>query len=151
VAIAAHWPASCEQSWRRSGALDAGIQKWHAPGGARLVAVQCFQGAYQALSIIYLVGVRRTVTGPMRFRIYIDTGNGPEPRTKTAILGVLSFRPKSGRLTVFDKARGIADCGIYSVFRLHGHSFVPVEARAKTPCDNKPPFAPTRWPKLPLP
>jgi hypothetical protein len=146
-----HWPTSCERSWRQSGAVGAGIDRWPAQGRTHLVAVECFEGAYQARSVIYLVGARRAVTGPMRFRIYVDLGNGPKPRTQTAILGVLSFRPMSGRLTVLDKGRGIADCGIYSVFRLHAKAFVPVEARAKTACDNKPPFDPTRWPKLPLP
>jgi hypothetical protein len=88
----------------------------------------------------------------MRFRVYVDPGNGvPRLQLTTSILGDLSFRPRSGRLTVLDKARGVGDCGIYSVFRLRAHAFMPIEARAKTACDGKPPFDPTRWPKLPLP
>ena len=77
-------------------------------------------GAYQGRSILYFVGSRSTVTGPLHLRTYVDTRRGPKARAKTAILGDISFQPKSRRLTVFDKARGFGDCGIYSVFRLRG-------------------------------
>ena len=61
-----------------------------------------------------------------------------------------SFTPATGRLVVFDKSRGIGDCGIYSVFRLDGSRFVPAATRAKVACDGKSGGGPTRWPKLPL-
>ena len=146
------WPASWEHSWRQTGVPGAGIEKWPVRGGVHVVAVECFEGPYQGVSIVYLVRSRARVTGPLRFRIYADAGNGvPTARTRTGVAGVLTFHPRSGRLTVLDKARGLGDCGIYSVFRLGKKSFVPVEARAKTACDGKPPFDPGRWPKLPLP
>jgi hypothetical protein len=52
---------------------------------------------------------------------------------------------------VFDKIRGIGDCGFYSVFKLTSDRFVPTEARAKTKCDGKGGGGPEHWPKLPLP
>jgi hypothetical protein len=146
-----HWPASCERSWRNSGGQGAGIETWRTRPGVRLVAVDCFTGAYQGVAMLYLVGPHAAVKGPLRLRIYVDRGNGPQVRTATTILGNLSFVPRTGRLTVFDKARGLGDCGIYSVFHLRGGVFVPVEVRAKTACDGRPPFDPRRWPKLPLP
>jgi len=88
----------------------------------------------------------------LRLRLYVDTGDGiPRVRTRTMILGNLSFHAMSGRLTVLDKWRGLGDCGVYSVFRLRGGAFAPVEARAKTACNGKPPYDPTRWRRLPLP
>jgi uncharacterized protein DUF1176 len=146
------WPASCERSWAKTGASGAGIQTWPAGHGVHLVAVRCFVGAYQGVSMLYLLPARGSAGSPLPFRIYVDRGDGvPRVQRTTAVLGVLSFHPRSGRLAVFDKARGIGDCGIYSVFGLRARVFVPVEARAKTACDGKPPFEPTRWPKLPLP
>jgi hypothetical protein len=103
------------------------------------------------VSILYLVSPARAVTGPLRFRMYVDVGKGPKPRMTTAILGNLSFATKTGRLTVFDRARGIGDCGIWSAFELRGHAFVPVEVRAKAACDGEDAFKPKRWPQLPLP
>jgi hypothetical protein len=146
------WPASCERAWTASGSPGAGIAVWPARRGAHLVAVSCFLGPYQGVSMLYLLPASGGAGGALRFRIYVDPGTGvPTVRSTTAILGVLTFHPRSGRLTVLDKARGIGDCGIYSVFRLRGAVFVPVQARAKTACDGKPPFNPRRWPKLPLP
>jgi hypothetical protein len=146
------WPASCERSWRKTRAAGARIDVWPARHGAHLVAVQCFRGAYQGLSMLYILPAHGPARDALRFRIYVDPGNGvPRVRTRTAILGDLSFRPTSGRLTIFDRARGLGDCGIYSVFRLRAGAFVPVEARAKTVCDAKAPFDPRRWPKLSLP
>ena len=59
-------------------------------------------------------------------------------------------RAAAGKLDLFDRARGIGDCGIYSVFRFNGSRFVPVVARAKAACDGESGGGPTRWPKLPL-
>jgi uncharacterized protein DUF1176 len=146
------WPASCERSWAKTGASGAGIQTWPAGHRVRLVAVRCFVGAYQAVSMLYLLPAHGTSGSALRFRIYVDPGSGvPRVHSTTAVLGVLSFDPRSGRLTVLDKARGVGDCGIYSVFGLRARAFVPLEARAKTACDGGPPFDPARWPKLPLP
>ena len=61
-----------------------------------------------------------------------------------------NFNPKTKRLIVFDKGRGLGDCGFFSVFRLAGDRFIPVEARAKLTCNGKG-ADPTRWPKLPTP
>jgi hypothetical protein len=147
-----HWPASCERSWTAGGTPGAGIASWRAAAGARLVAVDCFLGAYQGVSILYLAGPGRQAAGPLRLRLYVDEGNGrPTARSETSVLGALSFDPGSRRLTVFDKARGLGDCGIYSVLRLRAGAFVPVESRAKTACDGRPPFDPRRWPRLPSP
>jgi hypothetical protein len=146
-----HWPASCERSWRSSGATGAGVELWRTRAGGHLVAVSCFLGAYQGTSMLYLLPARGGGR-LLRLRLYVDTGDGiPRARTRTMILGNLAFHPSSGRLAVLDKWRGLGDCGVYSVFRLRRGAFRPVEARAKTSCNGKPPYDPTRWPKLPLP
>ena len=70
---------------------------------------------------------------------------------ETKILGVLEFRPSTGRLVVFDKFRGAGDCGIYSVFQLQKTRFTPRAVRAKVDCNCKGPLNPLRWPLLPKP
>jgi hypothetical protein len=146
-----HWPASCERDWQTGNPGTAGVQVWNTSGsraGAKLVSVDCILGAYQGTQRLWLVGPGRTVT-PITFHVYEDPGTGkPTPMRKAEILGDLQFTPANGRLTIFDKARGIGDCGIYSVFKLGGTQFVPVETRAKTACNGKLAGGPTRWPKL---
>lgn len=145
-----HWPASCEREWQTTQPDFAGISTWNA-GARKLVMVDCFLGAYQGVQMIYLVDSAKKVVGPARLHIYVDTGNGkPTLRYQTRILGVANFDPKTNRLVVFDKARGIGDCGFFSVFKLVGDRFLPVEARAKLACDGKG-ADPSRWPKLPTP
>ena len=150
-----HWPSSCERSWRAAGAGAAGaagIGAWPVPGGKRLVEVSCFLGAYQGVSMLYLAGGDRQAVGPLALRAYRDPGSGvPTVTRETQILGTFAFSPRTGILLVLDKFRGVGDCGIYSTFRLATDRFVPVEVRAKTACDGKPPYDPLRWPRLPLP
>jgi hypothetical protein len=148
-----HWPVSCERRWRQSGPPPvAGVSAWRTKEGAHVVTVTCFLGAYQPAQLVYFLPPNGKARGPLRFRIYEDPGNGmPKPVTETQLVGVLLFNPTKSRLTVIEKARGLGDCGIYSVFHLQGGGFLPVEARAKTACNGKPPFDPTRWPRLPTP
>jgi hypothetical protein len=147
-----HWPAGCESDWQTGHPEIAGIDVWTAPASRKLVGVTCFTGAYQGTTMLYLVDGAGRRTGPLKLRIYQDPGSGKPTLTTTAKpLGVLGYTPKTRVLTIFDKARGPADCGIYSTFRLAGSRFVPVSARAKTACDGKPPYDPTRWPRLPVP
>ncbi len=146
------WPSSCERDWRTTGMPGAGLRAWKTSDGRRLVEVSCYFGAYQGVVMLYLVDLDRRVTGPLALRGYQDPGSGKlRPAKLTKILGYLVFAPKTGILTVFEKFRGLADCGLFSTFRLDGDAFTTVSVRAKTACNGKPPFDPTRWPKLPLP
>ncbi len=147
-----HWPASCERDWREAGAPGtAGVDVRRTASELRLVMVACSLGAYQGTSMLYLVDARARPTGPLGLRIYEDPGTGKlRLATRTRTLGVMSFTRSSGLLEVFDKFRGLGDCGIYSTFRLRGRRFVPLVARAKKACDGKGPYDPRRWPRLPI-
>lgn len=141
------WPAGCEREWQSTSPDFAGVSTWQA-GARKLVMVDCFLGAYQGTQVIYLVDAAKHKVGPMRLHLYVDTGNGKAtPAYRTQILGIANFNPSTKRLVVLDKARGLGDCGFYSVFRLAGDRFVPVESRAKLACDGKG-ADPPRWPKL---
>lgn len=145
-----HWPASCEEKW--DVAMGAGIGTWRTSSDKRLVQVSCFLGAYQGTFMLYLVDAKRRATGPLVLVSYRDPGSGrPTLTRQKEILGVASFTPATGILTVLDKFRGVGDCGIYSTFRLKDDRFVPTEVRAKVACDGKPPYDARRWPKLPVP
>ena len=144
-----HWPTQCERDWQAGHPPTSGVQVWRLAGGQRLVSVTCILGAYQGTQRLSLVGANRRVT-PLSFHIYEDPGSGkPTAMRKAEILGVLNFAPAAGKLDLFDRARGIGDCGIYSVFRFNGSRFVPVVTRAKAACDGESGGGPTRWPKLP--
>jgi|HubBroStandDraft_6_1064221.scaffolds.fasta_scaffold410449_2 hypothetical protein len=147
-----HWPASCESGWREAAQAGSGVGLLPAGADRRLVAVDCYFGAYQGVTMLYLVGMTRSVVGPLPLQLYGDPGSGrPRATRQSQILGVLSFASDSLTLHVWDKFSGAGDCGIYSTFRLAGSRFVPVAVRAKLACNGKPPLQPGRWPQLPLP
>jgi hypothetical protein len=144
-----HWPASCERDWQSGHPSTSGVYVWRTAAGGRLVAVSCILGAYQGTQRLWLLNAAGR-PAPLTLHVYADPGSGkPTPMRKREILGGMVFAPASGRLTLLDKARGLGDCGIYSVFRLSGARLVPVETRAKTACDGKLGGGPARWPKLP--
>ena len=144
-----HWPASCERDWQSGHPPTSGVQTWRLTSRTGLVSVTCILGAYQGTQRVWIVDVAKRPT-PIVVHVYEDPGTGkPTPMRKQEILGVLDFAPATGRMELFDKARGIGDCGIYSTFALRGGRFVPVQTRAKTACDGKSGGGPTRWPKLP--
>ena len=146
------WPNGCEQSWRLTQAIGAGVYLESAGASGQLVTVSCYLGAYQGDAMLYLVNPSNKAIGPLVLQIYRDPGNGhPRLTRQTEILGIIGFAHATGTLAVFDEFRGLGDCGIYSRYRLDGSHFLLIEARAKTACNGKPPFAPQSWPKLPIP
>ncbi len=145
------WPATCESGWKATATPGAGIELMPAGGGRDLVAVECYPGAYQSDALLYLASPSAKPVGPLRLQVYEDPGNGhPKLTASTTILGILDFTRATGTLTVFDKARGLGDCGIFATYHLQGSHLVLTAARAKTACDGKPPFSPQKWPKLPV-
>ncbi len=145
-----HWPTSCEQGWKATASPGAGMQLMKANGNLKLVAIECYPGAYQGDALLYLASPARKPVGPLKLQVYEDPGNGHvRLTTATTILGVLDFARATGTLTVLDKFRGLGDCGVFSTYRLEGSRLVLIEARAKTACNGKPPFSPERWRKLP--
>lgn len=147
-----HWPASCERDWRSSGATFSGVSLFQTATPKWLVAVTCIQGAYQGTQVLYLVDRERHAVGPLSLHAYRDPGSGkPQLVRETKVLGTIDFRPGTSRLVVFDKFRGVGDCGIYSVFLLQRTRFIPYSVHAKLNCNGKGPFDPARWPTLPRP
>jgi hypothetical protein len=147
-----HWPASCEHEWRRGREPYSGIVLQPTATVRWFVQITCTQGAYQGTQVLYLIDRGLHAIGPLSLHAYRDLGKGkPRPVRETKILGTLDFGPGTGRLVVFDKFRGIGDCGILSVFRLQKNRFYPLAVRAKLNCNGKGPFDPFRWPLLKLP
>ncbi len=147
-----HWPSGCEQSWRLTHAIGAGVDIEPAGASGQLVTVSCYLGAYQGDALLFLIDPAKKTIGPLPLQMYRDPGNGhPRLTRETEILGILGFTRTTGILAVFDEFRGLGDCGIYSRYRLDGSRLVLIEAPAKTACDGKPPVTPQSWPKLPVP
>jgi hypothetical protein len=147
-----HWPSACENDWRRGREPYSGIVLQPTATVRWFVQAVCIQGAYQSTQLLYLVDRGLHAVGPISLHTYRDPGNGnPKLVRERYILGTLEFNPRTGRLVVFDKFRGIGDCGIYSVFQLKKTYFIPRAIRAKLNCNGKPPFDPKRWPSLPAP
>lgn len=125
---------------------------WRASSTRRLVAVTCYEGAYQGVAMLYLVDPAHESSGPLAPHLYADLGNGRLTLTRDRqILGDLTLAPRTGTLRIFDKFRGPADCGVLSTFRLEGRALVPTAVHAKLACDGRPPYDASRWPRLPVP
>src|SRR5262245_28578655 len=90
-----HWPSSCERRWRQAGnPTIAGLDTWRTTGGGHVVSVDCFLGAYQPASMVYLVSAGGKVSGPFRFRIYEDPGDGaPKPTSEAVLVGLVAYQP----------------------------------------------------------
>jgi hypothetical protein len=147
-----HWPGACENPWRRTRPAYSGIVLQPTASVRWFVQVTCLPGAYQSTQLLYLVDRGFHPVGPISLRTYRDLGKGKLRLVRQRyILGTLDFNPGTGRLVVFDKFRGIGDCGIYSVFQLKKTYFIPRAVRAKLNCNGKGPFDPSRWPLLPVP
>jgi hypothetical protein len=146
------WPSSCESDWRRGREPYSGIVLQPTATVRWFVQVVCVQGAYQSTQLLYLVDRGLNKVGPISLHTYRDLGKGkPTLVRERFILGTLDFNPRTGRLAVLDKFRGVGDCGIYSVFQLKKTYFIPRAIRAKLNCNGKGPYDPSHWPQLPAP
>jgi hypothetical protein len=145
-----HWPAGCEDGWKATNTPGAGLEIMPAKSSERIVAVECFPGAYQGDAMLYIVKSATKTIGPLHLKTYSDPGNGhPRLITTTVMLGVLDFSRATNTLTLFDKYRGVGDCGIFSTYRLTNDALVLKETRVKSACNGKPPYDPSKWPRFP--
>jgi hypothetical protein len=146
------WSDACERPYRSAfpdGAVNAGLRFWGLDGSRLLVRVSCGAGAYQPVSTLYLVdGGRGTPsTRGIALTVYEAPGTRLVRRRARIVAGLLDWRPRTRRLVLHTRFRGLGDCGALVAYAPRDGRFVPVEVRAKLACDGRPPFDPARWPR----
>jgi len=90
-----------------------------------LVEVACARGAYQGSQIYYYVDEdpRARRIEPIRFRTFEVPGADAADivaREDIELWGSPEFRAKTAELVVFNKFRGLGDCGSLSIYKLDG-------------------------------
>ncbi|MDV2998724.1 MAG: hypothetical protein N5P05_000330 [Chroococcopsis gigantea SAG 12.99] len=109
--------------------------------GRYLVQFICFLGAYQG-NYHYIFAADNN------FKILsLDIIEGKKKTSTKEIVGLPTFNPKTKTLTVYNKYRGLGDCGSWAKYQWRGDGFQLLEYREKQKCDGKY-IDPEKYPKL---
>ena len=144
-----NWSNDCEEAFDSTMSKeDAGLEFYELGEGAYLVEVTCTLGAYQGFqnySHLTLSGaqpVARTLTFPT----YESEDEGKLEKKETEELwGFPEFDLKRKRLTIFNKFRGLGDCGALATYSFQDGAPKLVEVRAKLKCDGQGAEDPKQW------
>lgn len=97
--------------------------------GASLALVPCGAGAYNYLSVPYVIRGGKPVIAAFDFVPGFTEDPGSTPMLVNA-----QFDPVEGRLTSYSKGRGVGDCGSAEDYVWDGTRFRAVEVRQMTEC-----------------
>jgi len=131
-------PDSCESLEPDSGIQD---EAWTVEGERTLVKLQCYGGAYNFGSSWFLLDQRGALT-PLSFPIPNDDGGAMGSSTD---LVNADFDPNSGRLSSFNKGRGMGDCGSFGEWLWDGNAFQLASYRSMGDCRG---VSSDLWPRL---
>ncbi|MDW8479419.1 MAG: DUF1176 domain-containing protein [Xanthomonadales bacterium] len=129
----------CERDDARLGVISAGDGFRH-PDGSVLLVVDCFSGAYNAVSLWFLIPPGKRNPEPLRPQWPEGLAGGEPGRLVNA-----HFDPQHGELGSFSKSRGLGDCGEMASWRYRAGRFVLTDLRRMSFCRGVPPH---RWPPL---
>ena len=136
------WPADCEDAFQASnaGTADEGIAVSELEPRLALVEVLCAAGAYQPSHVYVLFDERGAVpvNTVLRFSVYhSEDGTSLGASMETELWGESFVSPQSRELSVLTLSRQLADCGIWSRYRI-GTDPTLIAAAARLPCPAAP-------------
>jgi hypothetical protein len=139
---ALEWPADCEDAFQASnaGTGDEGIAVNQLEPRLALIEVLCAAGAYQPSHVYVLFDERGTVSAKtvLRFSVYhTEDGRSLASSMETELWGESVVSPQSRELSVLTVSRQLADCGIWSRYRI-GTDPTLIAAAARLPCPAAP-------------
>ncbi|MGH8615958.1 MAG: DUF1176 domain-containing protein [Gammaproteobacteria bacterium] len=143
------WPDSCEQGFDRFDPGWNGVQLYTLRT-TFLVEVTCTRGAYQGSQIYYHVDQdpRARRIQPIRFRTFeVPSADAADviAREDIELWGSPEFRAETGELVVFNKFRGLGDCGSLSTYKLDGARARLQSFKLKAHCDGEGANKPESW------
>jgi hypothetical protein len=116
----------------------------------KLVIVMCYLAAYQGSYALALYDANTKEVRQLDLEVFIPQDDQFLKSKNSGFGGLYDFDPKTKLLTIFSKARGLSDCGTYSIHKFERDRFVLQEYRAKLDCDGNaidPPKYPLIYPK----
>jgi hypothetical protein len=139
---ALEWPADCEDAFQASNAAtaDDGIAVNELEPRLALVEVLCAAGAYQPSHVYVLFDERGAVPVKtvLRFSVYrSEDGESLTASMEMELWGESVVSPRSRELSVLTLSRQLADCGIWSRYRI-GTDPTLIAAVARLPCPAAP-------------
>lgn len=128
-------PPTCDHD---SIAADAGL-RLYPRGETTVVAALCSSGAYNLVTAWFWI--EGAITHPKRIvRLRFDTwqfGTPPRRAVVEFLAGHVHYDSSTATITVFTKARGMGDCGVWAKFVIASARAIPVEMRVKERCDGE--------------
>jgi hypothetical protein len=138
---ALEWPAGCEDAFQASNAGgDEGIAVTELEPRLALVEVLCAGGAYQPSHVYILLDERGAAPAKtlLRFAVYhSEDGTSLALSMETELWGESVVSPHSREMSVLTLSRQLADCGIWSRYRI-GTQPTLIAAAARLPCPATP-------------
>lgn len=118
-------------------AMARGSQFYALSDSSYLVMLQCYLGAYQGSSVLYLYSETKgqAEVQPLNLE-QIDRDGGVTTKTQSNLItGYAKFDPEKNTLVVRNKYRGVGDCGTIGTYSLKDQQFVLTEYQADFECD----------------
>ena len=147
------WPDECEQAFDYPDKSYGGIEFNQLAEKQYLVEVTCTGGAYQGYQVYYFYD--ETKQQPTAKLLTFESRESQDEKslTKTEtseMWGQATFDEKTKELKVFNRFRGIGDCGILATYGFVNGEPELKELRAKINCDGKGAGNPEKWNRIAL-
>lgn len=144
-----HWSSDCEEAFNSTMPADStGIKFYSLAKQRYLVQITCTLGAYQGYQeYAYLDQSNKpTTVRHLVFQTIEVPANGHIINQHTEQLwGLAEFDSQKKRLSLFNRFRGMGDCGFLASYAFVNGSPELVEIRAKLSCDGHGPYDPNQW------
>jgi Protein of unknown function (DUF1176) len=147
------WPDECERAFDYPDKSYGGIELHQLAEKQYLVQVTCTGGAYQGYQVYYFYDeTKQQPTGKL---LTFESRESQDEKslTKTEaseLWGQPTFDEKTKELKVFNRFRGIGDCGILATYGFVNGEPELKELRAKINCDGKGAGNPEKWNRVAL-
>jgi hypothetical protein len=147
------WPDECEQAFDYPDKSYGGMEFYPLADKQYLVEVTCTGGAYQGYQVYYFYdeSTQQPAAKPLTFESRESQDGKTLTKTETTELwGQATFDGSTKQLKVFNKFRGVGDCGILATYGFVNGEPQLKELRAKVVCDGKGGGNPEKWNKIAL-
>jgi hypothetical protein len=147
------WSAECEQAFDYPDKSFGGLEFYPLADKQYLVEVVCTTGAYQGYQVYYFYD--ETKQQPVAKLLTFESRESQDEKSLTKIQttelwGLPTFDTNTKELKVFNKFRGIGDCGTLATYEFIDGQPKLKELRAKLACDGKGTGDPEQWTRISL-
>jgi hypothetical protein len=147
------WSDDCEQAFDYPDKNYGGIEFYRLAEKQYLVQVTCTGGAYQGYQVYYFYDETKQQPTAKLLNFESRESQDEKSLTKTQateLWGQATFDEKTKQLKVFNRFRGVGDCGILATYEFADGESVLKELRAKINCDGRGAGNPEKWNRVSL-